>query len=175
MKSCLFLLWYKHIPIDCKADVSSYKLQLFFNSNWLIHSYTYWLCEGRSTMKPWDWQETGVIWQNATALGGVTLHWSQRCHIWTSFALSLPTGFTNSHLQPFLPPQLPPYLSDCHLHLHSGPFQWWEAFISAARQDADMERAALLQRTMYLLEHMQARGHIWGLQPGAFSQTPNNI
>lgn len=60
------------------------------------------------------------------------------------------------------PPPTSPF-SYCHLHLHSGPFQWWEAFISAARQDADMERAALLQRTMYLSERMRARGHIWDL------------
>lgn len=85
---------------------------------------------------------------------------NQRCWIWTCFAPSLPTGFTNSHIYPSLPHI---FLSYCHLHLHSGAFQGWEAFISAARQDADMERAALLQRTMYLSERMQARGHIWDL------------
>lgn len=40
--------------------------------------------------------------------------------------LLLPTGFTNSHCYPSFPPTSP--LSYCHLHLHSGPFQWWEAF-----------------------------------------------
>lgn len=63
-------------------------------------------------------------------------------------------------LHKLLLPQLPPYLSYCHLDLHSGPFQWWQAFISAVRQDADMERAAVLQRTMSFSEHMQARGNI---------------
>ena len=105
------------------------------------------------------------------------LLWNQSCCIWTRFAPSLPTGFTNSHCPPpSFPPQLPLDLPYCHLHLHSGPFQWWEAFISAARQDADMERAAVLQRTLHLSEHMQARVHIWDLNnQKAFSQIPHKI
>lgn len=80
-----------------------------------------------------------------------------------------PIGAHSLHklsLPPLLLPQLFPSLSYCHLHLHSGPFQWREAFIFAVRHDADTERGCSALED-YALGRAYAikRSHLRPVQP----------
>lgn len=130
----------------------------------------------RAVVSPWI-RLTGPKDKSGSASGKVKLSGlllSQRCCVWTllcSFTAHRPLKFS------LLP--LPSLISRCLTVTYAytvGHCSGGEAFIFTARQDADTERAALLQRTTGLSESMQVRTHIWDLHTQKeFPQTPHKI
>lgn len=129
----------------------------------------------RAVVSPWI-SLTGPKDKSGSAPGKVklpSLLWSQGC------CLDLLCSFTAHRLLKISLLPLPSLISRCLTVTYTytgGHCSGAEAFIFTARQDADMERAALLQRATGLSESMQVRNHIWDLHTQKeFPQTPHKI